>query len=217
MLLAAALPACDAKPQSGAGEASDMAGEQADKSSSLRAAAPTPLVAALAAPPAPGNPFADPMLAPTDQEGKQTNGARFGCSRAAGTQYHGGLDLKAKDGTPVAATYAGKVQAIRTSVPNDKNTPGSVGNFVIVDTKAAGVAIKYCHLSKVSVKAGEKVVQGQLLGLTGRSGNAYNAAWPHLHLEASSDFFQTDKQYVDPELHIKKQFSPPNPNKKACE
>ena len=41
----------------------------------------------------------------------------------------------------------------------------------------------YAHLSKVHVKKGDKVVAGQILGLSGTSGNAKGTKAPHLHFE----------------------------------
>ncbi len=164
----------------------------------------------------PIDPFPNPLLAPTTTDPASTNGARFGCSRKVGTEqkWHGGTDLAAPVGTTFKAVYAGVVSAIRNDVSNTNASPG-VGNFVIVKSDDLGVSLKYCHLSEVSVKAGDKVAQGAVLGKTGRSGNAFNVPKPHLHVEVSTDHFATNTKYTDPEPFLKTKYGP-NPNPPTC-
>ena len=162
----------------------------------------------------PVDPFANPELAPTDSAGTKTNGARFGCSRvdsAGNKKWHGGLDLKAAVGTEVKAIYSGVVQAIRDNVSNTQETPG-VGNFIIIKSAQLKVSIKYCHLEKVLVKVGDTITAGNVIANSGKSGNAYNVPFPHLHLEVSTDYFATAGKYVDPEPYLKTKYSPENPN-----
>lgn len=164
----------------------------------------------------PVDPFSNPALAPTDAAGTQKNGARFGCSRDGNTSMHYGTDLKAAVGTDFVSIYSGKVQNIRTDVSNEQNTAGSLGNYVIVRHKELGVAIKYCHLSEVTVEDGDAVAQGEQLGKSGRSGNAFNAPHPHIHIEVSTDYFMTAQKRVDPEPYLKTQYGA-NPNPIACQ
>lgn len=160
----------------------------------------------------PADPFPNPVLCPTDAGGTNTNGARFGCSRAAGSQWHGGTDLKADVGTKFSAIYSGQVPVggIRDLPPDDADYKKGVGNFVIV--RSDQFSIKYCHLSKIDVSVGDTISEGDVLGSTGRSGNAYDVPFKHLHVEISTDHFATSKNYVDPEPYLKTKYTPANPN-----
>ena len=114
----------------------------------------------------------------------------FGCSNLALEPFdpycpshhiHTGVDLAAPQGTAVRAAAGGIA-----SVAYD---PGGAGLFVAV---AAGdhTRVLYCHLSLVSVKDGDQVVTGQVIGEVGMSGLATGA---HLHFEV-----QVDGQAIDP-------------------
>ena len=91
--------------------------------------------------------------------------------------YHGGVDYACPVGTEVSAVKKGKVLEAGPSV-----TWGpSYGTAVVID-HGKGVRAVYAHLSKTSVKKGDKVEEGQVIGLSGNTGNS---SGPHLHLEAS--------------------------------
>lgn len=83
--------------------------------------------------------------------------------------FHGGLDLKAPEGTPIHATGAGTVVLA-------KNLYYS-GNTVIID-HGFGLLTMYFHMSKFKVKKGDAVEAGDLLGLSGKTGRVTG---PHLH------------------------------------
>lgn len=83
---------------------------------------------------------------------------------------HGGADLRARTPTPVHAVSAGKVLMVARRFSLE-------GNMVIID-HGSGVLSLYMHLSSVSVREGQTVEKGRLLGRTGRTG-AVNG--PHLH------------------------------------
>jgi murein DD-endopeptidase MepM/ murein hydrolase activator NlpD len=55
----------------------------------------------------------------------------------------------------------------------------SYGNYVVV-SHGTGNTTLYAHLSKRSVKVGDAVAQGDVLGVTGSTGNSTG---PHLHFE----------------------------------
>ncbi len=62
--------------------------------------------------------------------------------------------------------------------------PGRCGNTITL-TGIDGATYTYCHLSLVSVQAGDTVVSGQPLGLSGGqpgTPGAGNTTGPHLHL-----------------------------------
>lgn len=84
---------------------------------------------------------------------------------------HRGVDYAAKTGTPVVAAGSGKV--IKSSY-NKFN-----GHYVFIQ-HPGGIITKYLHFSKRKVKTGEKVKQGQLIGLVGSTGLSEA---PHLHYE----------------------------------
>lgn len=86
-------------------------------------------------------------------------------------QVHTGVDLVAPAGTAVYATANGVVA--KTSVA------GNRGKFILInhDNKLAS---SYSHLEQISVKEGERVNQGQLIGLVGSTGVSTG---PHLHFE----------------------------------
>lgn len=97
---------------------------------------------------------------------------RFGLRRILNGQQrqpHSGMDIAAASGTPVKAVAPGRV--IYTG-----NLFFS-GNVVYID-HGGGLISMYAHLSRMSVRQGERVNQGDKLGLVGKTGRATG---PHLH------------------------------------
>jgi murein DD-endopeptidase MepM/ murein hydrolase activator NlpD len=86
-------------------------------------------------------------------------------------EHHSGLDISTPNGTPVMCPAPGRVLLAGGG--------GDYGRHVLIE-HANGVRSLYGHLSKVEVKAGQTVVKGQLLGLTGSTGRSTG---PHLHYE----------------------------------
>jgi len=84
---------------------------------------------------------------------------------------HTGTDIAVPVGTPIPTTLAGRV------VFAGWNTEG-YGNLVIVEN--GPYRTYYAHLSQIKVKAGDEVVQGGQIGLSGSTGNSTG---PHLHYE----------------------------------
>lgn len=83
--------------------------------------------------------------------------------------YHSGTDFKAKMATPIKASNDGVVVLAQKRY--------YAGGSVIID-HGYGVYSCYYHLSKIEVQVGEKISQGQLIGLSGKSGRVTG---PHLH------------------------------------
>ncbi len=84
---------------------------------------------------------------------------------------HKGIDYAAPIGTPIKAAGDGKV--VFAGVRN------GYGNVVMI--QHGGVyATLYGHMSKISVKNGQRVSQGQVIGAVGQTGLATG---PHLHYE----------------------------------
>ena len=88
-------------------------------------------------------------------------------------EFHTGLDLKAKVGTPVYATADGIIEIAKF---DDK---GGYGNLVTIQHNY-GFKTYYAHLSKLSTKAGLFIKKGDLIG---HSGNTGLSSGPHLHYE----------------------------------
>lgn len=84
---------------------------------------------------------------------------------------HTGVDFSANHGTPVKATASGVVT--RASYFS------GYGNYVSID-HSLGLKTAYAHLSKILVKNGQYVKQGQVIAYSGNSGNSTG---PHLHYE----------------------------------
>lgn len=92
-----------------------------------------------------------------------------------GRSMHNGLDIATKYGTPVGSAAAGRVIFA--------GWDGGYGQCVIVD-HGDGLATRYAHLSKITVKFGSQVGRGEGIGNIGQSGNATG---PHLHFEVISN------------------------------
>lgn len=88
---------------------------------------------------------------------------------------HNGIDFGAGTGAPVRSTAPGQVIAATRM--------RGFGNVVIVD-HGGGVTTVYAHLSRISVRSGQKVGQGQNIGAVGQTGLATG---PHLHFEMHID------------------------------
>lgn len=87
------------------------------------------------------------------------------------TRPHRGIDYGAPTGTPVYAAGDGRVV--------ESSFSPSMGNYVVIQ-HGGSYATKYLHLSKRSVKAGDRVRQHQTIGAVGSTGLA---SGPHLHYE----------------------------------
>jgi murein DD-endopeptidase MepM/ murein hydrolase activator NlpD len=89
----------------------------------------------------------------------------------AGNRFHGGIDLVARTGTPVAAARGGVVAYVGWA--------GAYGYAVYLDHEA-GWQTRYAHLSRIDVRVGDRVRQGAPIGAVGSTGASTG---PHLHFE----------------------------------
>ena len=87
-------------------------------------------------------------------------------------KFHEGIDFSAPRGTEVFATGDGIIEDAEYS-------RRGYGNRIIID-HGFGYKTMYCHLSKFSVKRGQKIKRGELIGEVGSSGLS---TAPHLHYE----------------------------------
>lgn len=90
-------------------------------------------------------------------------------------KFHRGVDIAVSLGTPVYAgikgivTFAGK--------------RGNYGNLVEIEG-SDGIKVRYAHLSKIDVIAGQRVLDGEKVAETGNTGMSTG---PHLHYEIIVD------------------------------
>ncbi len=89
--------------------------------------------------------------------------------------HHGGTDIGADTGTPVAATNTGRVVLARQLRLR--------GNMVIID-HGGGLFSGYAHMSSFAVAEGQLVQQGDIIGYVGTTGLSTG---PHLHWEISTN------------------------------
>lgn len=98
---------------------------------------------------------------------------RFGVNKANytkfGLQGHNAIDFACPEGTQILSTAKGLV------IESAFDATG-YGNYIKVLHE--GFYTVYAHLSQKLVKVGQEVLQGQLLGLSGNTGNSTG---PHLH------------------------------------
>lgn len=98
---------------------------------------------------------------------------RFGNARVYNGQPgagHSGMDIAAPDGTPVRAPAGG---VVTFASPDLYLTGGTV----LLD-HGHGVSSNFLHLSRIDVKAGDRIEPGQVIGAVGATGRATG---PHLH------------------------------------
>lgn len=84
---------------------------------------------------------------------------------------HQGVDLPYPTGTPVYATFDGKVRI--------SDWVGGYGNLIVI-RHANGLETVYGHLSRRDVASGDWVSAGDVIGLGGSTGRSTG---PHLHFE----------------------------------
>ena len=94
---------------------------------------------------------------------------------------HKGTDLAAPQGTPV--------RTVGDGVVTFAGVQNGYGNVVYIDHGNKHETV-YAHLSRIAVKQGEKVSQGEEIGAVGQTGWATG---PHLHFE-----FKVAGEQVDP-------------------
>lgn len=103
---------------------------------------------------------------------------------------HEGLDFAAPWGTPINASSGGiVVHAGRL---------GAYGNMVEID-HGNGLSTRYAHVSKINVKVGDLVKQGQQIANVGSTGRSTGA---HLHFEVRIADYPLDPSLFIDENHL---------------
>ncbi|MFF7748693.1 M23 family metallopeptidase [Streptomyces sp. NPDC007971] len=116
-----------------------------------------------------------------------------------GTRTRPGHDLTAYAayGRPLHAPCHGQVVSAATTFPDQR--PGEIryeppyGNHVFLDTGSEIIKMAHLRPGSVTVKPGDVVEEGQLLGEVGNSGNTTE---PHLHLHAERDGVGLDLRFT---------------------
>lgn len=107
-------------------------------------------------------------------------------------KYHKQLDY-------ITVHSDGVVVSVVTGEKNNKGSTGtkSYGNYVIIEHNDTYRTL-YAHLKNVTVKKGERVKRGAIIGYMGNTGNAYGA---HLHFEVRKNDKRIDPtKYIDSDL-----------------
>lgn len=106
--------------------------------------------------------------------------SRYITSTVGGRTSPGGIGSTNHKGTDIgrvgytSSVYASKAGTVIVSKYSD-----SYGNYVVISHGGSNTTL-YAHMSSRSVKVGDKVSQGQVIGITGSTGHSTG---PHLHFE----------------------------------
>ncbi len=105
--------------------------------------------------------------------------------------FHAGLDMAGPLGTPVKVTAPGEVV--------DAGWEGAYGRAVRV-RHAFGIETRYAHLRAISVKVGDTLKLGDVVGLLGSSGRSTG---PHVHYEVIVDDVPRDPtRFIEAGRHV---------------
>jgi LysM repeat protein len=94
--------------------------------------------------------------------------------KTQGLHGYNGIDIGAPVGTPIYAAAGGTVIVASAAGWNH-----GYGEYIVI-SHPNGTQTVYGHASKILVSPGEKVAQGQMIGLVGSTGKSTG---PHLHFE----------------------------------
>jgi murein DD-endopeptidase MepM/ murein hydrolase activator NlpD len=114
------------------------------------------------------------------------NTSSFGQRSDAVPSEHDGIDLKAPKGTPVYATEDGTVK--EADIDSRRSRSGS--SYLIID-HGKGYESRSLHMDSFTVKSGDKVQKGQLVGHSGTR----KGVEPHLHFEIRKDGTPKNPEY----------------------
>ena len=91
-------------------------------------------------------------------------------------KFHYGVDFSAPKGTPIYATGNG-------TVSKTKRSRRGFGNHIVID-HGYGYKSLYAHMTKYTVRKGQKIKRGDIIGYVGSTGKS---TAPHLHYEVHKD------------------------------
>lgn len=144
-------------------------------------------------------------LAPTSTGGSPSSGS-YGNVRNGGTKPHRGWDIEAAPGTPFYSPVDGVIsEEMWTSTPNATNGRKGCGNRIGIKYSVGGsyYTVFFLHLAYTNKQnpkdpnngigvnprtgrtwaTGDVIYAGDMIGLTGDTGSAYNVDVKHLHVE----------------------------------
>lgn len=101
-------------------------------------------------------------------------------------RHHNGLDIAANKGS--------KIYAIANGFVTFKGKKGAYGNLLEIN-HSESLKSRYAHLDSFSVKKGQLVRKGDLIGTVGETGRVTG---PHLHLE-----IKENNKIIDPNIYLK--------------
>lgn len=107
---------------------------------------------------------------------------------AHSTNYHTGIDLKMDSGTEIYSPVEGVVEKVFNS--GDKG----LGRGVQIKLED-GDSMILGHLSESKVEIGQKISEGDLIALSGNTGNSTGA---HLHIGIKNE----DGNFIDPDIYL---------------
>jgi len=109
-------------------------------------------------------------------------------------EFHNGIDLVNNNpNTPIFASSEGEV------IVAGAEYFSWYGNYVVI-RHSDGIYTGYAHLSRVDVSAGQKVSQGQQLGLMGTTGPSTGE---HLHFQFMDEFYpSSNARFHNPRNYI---------------
>ncbi|MBA3488554.1 MAG: M23 family metallopeptidase [Longispora sp.] len=132
---------------------------------------------------------------------------------------HDGVDLMAARFTPIRAAAAGKVTVMTCNASTGNcdvdGSPSVKGcGWYIEIAHNSGAVTRYCHMARQpSVKVGDTVTAGHIVGYVGSSGNS---SGPHLHFEvhlgAAAGTHAASSNAVDPVQFMETNGAPLGPD-----
>jgi murein DD-endopeptidase MepM/ murein hydrolase activator NlpD len=174
-----------------AGSATDSAAQTSGESGAgnlMAPSAPSAAPAPLATPPVLSLPTTSGQEDGAAQAPKGPVTSPFGWRKdpfTGATRFHSGVDIGLAYGTPVQAAAGGQVVF---AGPN-----GGYGNMVVIE-RPSGQQVRYAHLSAQSVRVGDTVEHGQVIGQVGSTGRSTGA---HLHVEVIENGRAVDPAGLD--------------------
>jgi murein DD-endopeptidase MepM/ murein hydrolase activator NlpD len=115
---------------------------------------------------------------------------------------HKGIDLLCPLGWFVFAVHAGVVSVAGWENENDMNQ--GYGKRIKIESGAKSFRTVYAHLAEITVKVGQRVATGDIIGKAGRTGNVGDklSIPTHCHFEAQLGDGNGNWTPVDPEKWI---------------
>jgi len=110
-------------------------------------------------------------------------------------RFHSGIDYVGIDSKEIIAPTNGRVVSSQM-ITAKSNPTWEWGNYVKMDD-LNGYYLFFCHLANRSVKVGQTVAKGQVIGTEGQTGYSFGS---HLHFEVRR---KKDSAIINPEQYFK--------------